>query len=565
VTAVSRILPHKRFEDVLSFYAELVRIRPEARLVIAGGYDAGSEYFRELQRRARELPGVEFLGKVSHARLVAAYRAASIFVSMSEHEGFGVPLVEAMAADVPVMAYAAAAVPETMDGSGVLFDEKHFAFLAELANELIGPSALRKAVLSAQERRLRSFSAERSLQTLASIFSGRTRSKPKQRGRLAIVVQRYGAVVGGAELLARWIAERLSARWKVTVVTTCARDHLSWANEFPAGESHEGPVRVLRFASERPRDLPSFNALSWQLYARPTELVEEERWLAEQGPQVPGLWRYLDEHQRDFDAFIFFTYLYSSTVWGLPLVARRALLVPTAHDEPPLRFGIYRETFSLPSALLCSTPEERNLIHRRFPGHAKTRLAGVGVDVRPGSASRFRKNFQLSSPYLMYVGRIESGKGLPELLRCYTVLRREFADPPELLLAGSGEMRISEKGVRCLGPISERDKFDGIAGAAAVVVPSRYESLSLLALEAFSQGTPVLANAESEVLVGQIRRSRAGMTYRDPRSFVDAARRVIAQRARLGRRGISYARRHSWKRVLDVYEEELGRIVEESQ
>src|SRR5262249_49914937 len=136
VTTVSRILPHKRFEDVLSLYAELVRIRPEARLVIAGGYDAGSGYFRELQRRARELQGVEFLGKVSHARLVAAYRAASIFVSMSEHEGFGVPLVEAMAADVPVMAYAAAAVPETMDGSGVLFCEKHFAFLAELANEL---------------------------------------------------------------------------------------------------------------------------------------------------------------------------------------------------------------------------------------------------------------------------------------------------------------------------------------------------------------------------------------------------------------------------------------------
>ncbi len=531
VLSVGRVLPHKRFEDLLALQAELLRLQPHAQLVIAGEYQPGNSYFRQLRMRVCKLKNVEFLGKVPHPQLIAAYRAASVFVSMSEHEGFGVPLVEAMAAEVPVR--------------------------ARPILRLGGPAQLRT----------RAAVAERALQALKSALplTSRLKVKKAQRRRVAIVIQRYGDVIGGAELLARWVAQRLSARWDMTVLTTCAKDHLSWANEFPAGGSRDGQVRVIRFPCERSRDLLSFNALSGQLFARPTDYTEEERWVAEQGPLVPGLMRHLDEHQGDFAAFIFFTYLYASTVWGLPLVGKRAILVPTVHDEPPLRFGVYREVFSLPSAMLCSTPEEQALIHQRFPQHARTRIAGVGIDQRPGIPSRFRKRFHLASPYLMYVGRIEAGKGIRELLRCYASLRRELQDPPELVLGGSGRMTINQPGVRCLGPISEQEKLDGLAGAAAAVVPSRYESLSLLALEAFSQATPVLANGESEVLSGHIERSGAGFTYLDAASFIEGFRKANADRERLGRRGLTYARRHSWKRVLDVYEQELARIQRGSQ
>ena len=562
ILSVGRIMPHKRFEDVLCLHAELLRLRPGARLVIAGEYQPGDAYFRSLRKAARGLKNVEFLGKVSHPELVAAYRAASLYVSMSEHEGFGVPLIEAMAAGVPIMAFGAGAVRETMNDSGVVFSEKQFAFLAELASELIAPSALRKAVLRAQQRRLQAFSASRVLPCLRSAIPPRrsTRRAVRNRRRVALIVQRYGEVLGGAEIHARQVANRLSRKWEITVLTTCSRDHLRWDNDFPAGSHREQRVEVQRFPCQRPRDLRSFNMLSRTLFDRPTDYGEEQRWLAEQGPYVPDLFRHLDKHRDDFEAFIFFTYLYTSTVWGVPLVGGRAILVPTAHDEPPLRFGVYQEVFALPSVLLCNTPEERELIHRRFPRHARTRLAGVGIDTSPGTPSRFRKRFHLTLPYLMYVGRIESGKGIPELLRCYAELRRCVAEPPELVLAGAGSMRIDQRGVRYIGPISERDKLDGIAGAFAVVVPSRYESLSLLALEAFSQATPVLANGESEVLKGQVDRSRAGFTYRDPGSFVRGYRQIDAERRVLGRRGLAYARRHSWKRVLEVYDEELTRI-----
>src|SRR5262249_11857883 len=105
LVSVSRVVAHKRFEDLLALHEELLRIRPQARLTVVGAAAGGNAQVRSVLKRANKLRGVELLGAVSHAQLVAAYRSAQLYVSMSEHEGFGVPLVEAMACDVPVLAY----------------------------------------------------------------------------------------------------------------------------------------------------------------------------------------------------------------------------------------------------------------------------------------------------------------------------------------------------------------------------------------------------------------------------------------------------------------------------
>jgi len=180
--AVSRVMPHKRFEDVLALHREVLRLRSDARLLIVGGYQPGGAYFRLLSGTAKQIPNVFFLGRLSHAQLVAAYRSASVFVSMSEHEGFGLPLLEAMAAELPVLAFAAAAVPETLGGAGIAFDEKRFAFLAELVDELNESAVLRRAVLRGERRRLRELSSdvstERMAEALAATAAKRAR-KPR--------------------------------------------------------------------------------------------------------------------------------------------------------------------------------------------------------------------------------------------------------------------------------------------------------------------------------------------------------------------------------------------------
>ncbi len=573
VLSVSRVVPHKRFEDLLALHEELLRLRPDARLLLVGGYEAGGRYFKGLRERASKLRGVQFLGKVDHAGLVAAYRASSAFVSMSEHEGFGVPLVEAMASELPVLAFAASAVPETLGGAGVAFTEKNFAFLAELVNALWRDDALRQKVVRGQKKRLAAFSADAAEGALREALEGVARPAPvkvrrvaRKKPSVAVVVQRYGEVTGGAEKHAEMIAERLAEEWDVTVLTTCAKDHLSWENHFEPGESRHGAARVLRFPTSRPREMRWFNALSRKRFGIPQDRLHEEHWIAEQGPLAPGLLRHLSERQGDYDAFVFFTYLYAPTVWGLPLVAERSVLVPTAHDEPPFAFHAYAEPFERTRALLCNTKEEEALIRRRFPHAARSRVVGVGVEPLPGDPQRFLREHGLPEDrdYLLYVGRIEPGKGIGELLEGYRALRRARpSDAPELVFAGGLAMKLSGEGVRYVGRVSEQSKWDALSGAAAVVAPSKYESLSLLALEAFAAGAPLVANGQSEVLEGQVQRSGAGVTYRDAESFVRAVQSVRAPeaRAQFSKKGRTFARRHRWSEVMAVYREELTRIV----
>jgi glycosyltransferase involved in cell wall biosynthesis len=382
---------------------------------------------------------------------------------------------------------------------------------------------------------------------------------------VAVVVQRYGEVTGGAERHAAQVAEHLSPHWDITVLTTCAKNHLTWENVFPPGPDKVDRIKVLRFPVTRVRHIRAFNRLSRQYFDKPNERLREEQWVAEQGPMSPGLLNHLDTARDAYDGYLFFTYLYAPTVWGLPMVGDRAMLVPTAHDEPPLRFGTYADAFERPRVLMCNTPEEIALIERFYPAHARARVVGVGVDTPVASGARFREKHGVHRDYLLYVGRLEPGKGIPELLSYYRTLRARYADAPDLLLAGEANMALTGEGVRHLGRIDEQDKQDALAGALAVVVPSRYESLSLLTLEAFAQGTPVLVNGDSEVLVGQVERSGAGRAYTNLETFIEGLRAVGSERAPLGKKGRAYAKRHGWPQVVAAYREEMARILEEKR
>ena len=559
VLSVSRTVAHKRVEDLIALHSEMLRLNPLARLWVVGGYEPGGRYFKRLQKLSRGLPGIVFFGRLSHAKLVACYRAATVFVSMSEHEGFGVPLVESMASELPVIAFDAGAVKETMGGRGIVFTQKQFPFLADLIYRLHRDPTARQILVEGQLQRLKDFSVETAQSLLKEALPIPAPSRPKAPARLqiGIIVQRYAEHSGGAEAHAAQLARRFSKAWDVTVLTSCAANHLTWENAFAAGETAEGAVRVIRFPVLKARRMDRFNRLSKDCFSEVQDLVHEEHWLAEQGPLVPGLIDHLAREGHRYNAFVAFTYLYAPTVWGLPLVAKKTLMVPTAHDEPPLRFRLYDEVFELPRVLMCNTPEEEALIRRRFPRAARSRVVGVGVEAPSVDARRFRLKFGIEGDYLFYVGRLEEGKGIAELLTDYHFLR---GDLPQLILAGTSTMNIRQSGVRTLGRIDDQDKFDGLAGALATVIPSRYESLSLLALESFASRTPVLANGASEVLAGQVQRSRAGAIYNNRMTFIEGLRQIRGQRDAMSQRAGSYARSHSWEKVMSAYQQEVEKI-----
>ena len=159
---VGRCAPNKRIEDlVAAFYYYQHYINPSSRFIHAGSYADADQYRVLLLTRIKALKLENFLsvGSVPQAELNAYYKTAHVFLCLSEHEGFCIPLIEAMANNVPVAAYAAGAVPETMDGAGVLFHAKDYAMIAETIDRLARPTPLRAAVLAAQAERLARYKA----------------------------------------------------------------------------------------------------------------------------------------------------------------------------------------------------------------------------------------------------------------------------------------------------------------------------------------------------------------------------------------------------------------------
>jgi len=381
------------------------------------------------------------------------------------------------------------------------------------------------------------------------------------RPEIAFVVQRYGSeITGGSESLARAVAERLTAAYRITVYTTCARDYVTWRNELPAGESEVAGVRVRRFAVEEERDLDAFNRYSDELYGRARSHEEEIQWLRRQGPYAQRLIEALEANASTYRAVVFFTYLYYPTYWGLRgAAAAHSVLVPTTHDEPPLRFGIYDEVFARARAFAFLTPAEEALVRARFELRGRpAAVAGMGVDV-PASADveAFLRKHRVDRPYALYAGRIDAGKGCAELIAHYARYRAR-GGTADLILIGTLAMTLPPvPGLRHLGYLPEDEKHAALAGATVVACPSPYESLSIALLEGFAVGTPGLVNAASAVLKEHCLRSNAGLFYGDGDEFAEALQRLIddpALRRALGDSGRRYvAASYRWDVVLDRY------------
>lgn len=160
VLFVGRCIPNKRIEDVLhAFYYFQKYVEPRSRLIHVGSFAGAEQYHALLMTLADqlELEHIDLVGSVSQEELLAFYATAGLFLCMSEHEGFCIPLIESMVHNVPVLAYDAAAVPETLDGAGVLFREKDFGLIAEMMGRIVREPDLRHAILRGQQERLQRF------------------------------------------------------------------------------------------------------------------------------------------------------------------------------------------------------------------------------------------------------------------------------------------------------------------------------------------------------------------------------------------------------------------------
>ena len=386
--------------------------------------------------------------------------------------------------------------------------------------------------------------------------------------RVAFVVQRYGTeVVGGAELHCRWVAERLAERHEVEVLTTTATDYLTWDNVLPEGRQDVNGVTVRRFRVARPRRADRFDDVANRVCFFEHTDDDERRWMEEHGPSCPALVDHLRAHQADFDALVFFSYRYWTTYHGLQVAPEKSLLVPTAEHDRVLYLRLFRPFFRLPAAIVFNTAEERELIERvtgnvGLPGD----VVGTGIN-RPSAVpvDEVASRLDLLGDYLVYVGRIEPEKGCAVMIDHFLRYQRETRANLTLALLGRSTMEIAENvHLQPLGVATEAEKLAAIARARALVMPSRHESLSMVVLESWMMGRPVLVNGDCEVLRGQVLRANGGLYYRRYEEFaaaVDTLRADPALADALGRQGQAYFEaNYSWDVVLAKYETLLARV-----
>jgi glycosyltransferase involved in cell wall biosynthesis len=390
--------------------------------------------------------------------------------------------------------------------------------------------------------------------------------------KVAVVVQRYGqAINGGAELHARYIAEHLARHGEVEVLTTCAADYVTWRNELEPGVGQVNGVNVRRFRVKHERDPRLFGKRSDRVFEQPHSLGDELDWLDAEGPNSPALVDYVAKHAADYDYCLFFSYRYYHAYYGARAAGARAILVPTAERDATVGLSIFQPLFRTVRAVMYNSPEERAMIHavsgnENVPGV----VVGIGSDVPNNpQAGRFRQKYNIRGPFAIYVGRIDQNKGCNELFDFFQGYLKNAGGKLSLVLIGHSLLPIPEHPrIRHLGFLNDTDKFDAMAAADLLIMPSYYESLSMVTLEAWSLGRPVLANGKCDVLKGQCLRSNAGLYYETYGEFVGALEAIEQNRwlaGTLGRSGRQFFRDHyAWPVIERKYLEIFERLKKEA-
>jgi len=387
--------------------------------------------------------------------------------------------------------------------------------------------------------------------------------------RLAFVVQRYGSEVsGGAELHCRWLAERLARRHQVEVFTTRALDYVDWANAYPAGDANVNGIPVHRFGVRRRRSIREFASISRVVFDGPHDAAEEEAWIRANGPDSPALVEAIAAARDRFDLFFFYCYRYYHSYYGLPVVRDRAVLVPTAEEDPAIGLSVFRRFFHLPRGTIFLTPEEKALVEEVAGQPVRASVViGSGIDLSETPGADFRRKHGLTRPFLLYVGRVDRNKGCVTLFAYFRRFLEDTGLDVDLVVAGGGALPVPDHPrILHLGFVTEEEKVGALRAADLLVMPSLYESLSVILLEAWKLARPVLANGRCRVLAGQCLRSNGGLPYDGYAEFREAARLLLSRpdlRAALGRQGREYVEReYSWERVDEKVENFLGRLTQ---
>lgn len=546
---VGRIVPNKDPVSALDFARELAeKYNKKVLLTFAGSLSPLLKKYNKILfekiRIFQDSITVRFAQKVSQAELNVLIHSADFLTVPSLHEGFCLPALEAMACGTHVLANECGGLKEFVHSP--LKTEMPFAQSAlkridfyranpdallqeteeakAVYHQRFRNSVLKQRLVEILKRRLNSRHQGREL-------SGDSDAKSLKKKKIALVVQRFGeSFAGGSEKHCRAYAELLSREADVTVLTTNSLNNDTWQPERVHQEG-QTDYQVKRFTVHSGRSrywhnlvekLPKLSEvisfekkeLFWLNQLRLYKL--QSLWLQHQGPVCCELYDYLAVQR--FDAVLFFTYLYETTLTGVLCTNTvNKAIVPTLHNEAPAYFLPVRLRMKRFNSVLYNTETEAELIKKAWNLKSKMLQTGYPVSVQKTDTAQGKRIRIPESAYFLYAGRIDRNKGIFDYLNIIKEFRHHFALPVRVILTGSGnESPANYSFVDFRGFVSEEEKNLLIRNAAALLQPSENESLSIVTLESFILGTPVITNERSEVVASHIRQTGFGWICKNP-------------------------------------------------
>ena len=397
---------------------------------------------------------------------------------------------------------------------------------------------------------------------------------------IAFVAPWFGEnITGGAEAELRELTAHLhSAGVHMEILTTCVKDFTSdWGKNYhrPGTEKTSRGITVRRFPAGR-RNSAAFDAVNAKLMRNAALTPEEEETFVAEMVNSPELCSYISATKEDYRLFVYIPYMFGTTYHGVKVCPERSVLIPCLHDEPYARLKPFRELYPRTAGMVFNSAPEAALAEELYGlsgSGTKTVTMGIGMDTDiTASPERFRQKYGISEPFIVYAGRKDDGKNVGTLLRYFGEYLKRRDTAMKLVLIGGGEIQLPGGLVRSgriadLGFVDRQDKYDALAAAELLCQPSLNESFSLVIMESWLCGRPVLVHEGCPVTRNFVSQCSGGLYFGSYFEFEGCLDYLAAHRdtaSAMGENGRNYVRSHfDWDVIVRRYIEFFGELTGE--
>lgn len=391
--------------------------------------------------------------------------------------------------------------------------------------------------------------------------------------KIGFVIPWYGEnIPGGAEMEVREVTAHLQkAGMEVEILTTCVKEFTADWNEnyYAVGTAVVDDITVRRFPVRR-RDTEAFDRVNRKLMQRQRITLQEEKTFVEEMVNSPQLYEYLRDASEEYGLYVFIPYMFGTTYYGMQVCPEKSVLIPCFHDEAYVYMRLFRQNYVKARGMIYNAMPEMELANKVYDFTGTEQICmGIGMDTHiTADPDAFRRQTGIDQPFLLYAGRKDVGKNVHTLLRYFAEWKQRQQDDLQLVLIGGGEIAIPssvQEDVHDLGFVTPQEKYNAMAAAELLCQPSHNESFSLVIMESWLCGRPVLVSSHCAVTKDFAKRSNGGLYFQDYFEFEGCVRYLLdhpAEAAALGANGGAFVRENfEWDVIVEKYRSFFGKLM----